>query len=319
MFMRATPALVAAVLTLAAIPAAHAQAKQEIKWGAPVNASAYYWDIWAAIELGYMAEEGLTVTAINNDTPIQSLQFLATGAIDISSPNTEVAISAVDKGADFKFVAAEDALIGFVLVARPEIHGYADLRGKTLGVTQLQESTATMLRLLLEHNGVMPNEYQTIALGGSPNRYAALVRGAVAATMLSPPFDLKAQNDGMKKMGDAFEAFRGVGVVLAVREPWAKAHADALVAFLRADLKAERFLYDPKNKAEAVRIMAKVTKTPPEDVAKTYEAYYGPGKVMAPELELTEAGLKPWLDLRGSSENPARYMDLSYWRRALGR
>ncbi len=317
--MRPSTVLVATLLALSGAPAAHAQAKQEIKWGAPVNASSYYWDIWAAIELGYMAEEGLTITAINNDTPIQSLQFLATGAIDISSPNTEVAISAVDKGADFKFVAAEDALIAFVLLTRPEINGYADLRGKTLGVTQLKESTATMLRLMLEAHGVKPDEYQTIALGGSPNRYAALVRGAVAATMLSAPFDIKAQNDGMKRLGDSFEVFRGVGVVLAVSDGWAKAHADALTGFLRAAIKAQRFLYDPKNKAEAVRIMVKVTKSPPEDIARSYDIFYGPNKVMAPDLALTEAAIKPWLDLRGSSENPARYMDLSYWRRALGR
>jgi ABC-type nitrate/sulfonate/bicarbonate transport system substrate-binding protein len=317
--MRACIAVVATVLALSDASAVHAQPKQEIKWGAPVNASSYYWDIWAAIELGYMAQEGLAITPINNDTPIQSLQFLATGAIDISSPNTEVAISAVDKGADFKFVAAEDALIGFVLVTRPEIKGYADLRGKTLGVTQLQESTATMLRLMLEHNGVMPNEYQTIALGGSPNRYAALVRGAVAATMLSPPFDYKAETDGMKRLGDAFEVFRGVGVVLAASDGWAKAHADALTAFLRADLKAQRFLYDPKNKEQAVAIMMKVTKSPHEDIARSYDIYYGPSKVMAPDLELTEAAIQPWLDLRGSKEKPARYMDLSYWKRALGR
>jgi ABC-type nitrate/sulfonate/bicarbonate transport system substrate-binding protein len=319
--MRALRA-VAAVITawaLCGAPPAHAQPKQEIRWGAPVIASSYYWDVWAAIALGYMDQEGLSIKVINNDTPIQSLQFLATGAIDISSPNTEVAISAIDKGADFSFVAAEDALIGFVLVTRPEINTYADLRGKTLGVTQLHESTATMIRLLLEHNGVKPTEYQTIALGGSPNRYAALVRGAVAATMLSPPFDLKAVDDGMKKLGDAFEVFRGVGVVFAVSNAWARAHADALVGFLRAAAKAQSFLYDPKNKDEAVTILVKVTKSPREDIAKSYDSFYGATKIMAPDLELTEAAIKPWLDLRGSSEQPARYMDLSYWRRALGR
>jgi hypothetical protein len=28
--------------------------------------------------------------------------------------------------------------------------------------------------------------------------------------------------------------------------------------------------------------------------------------------------LQPWLDLRGSSEKPARYIDLSYLKRAAG-
>jgi ABC-type nitrate/sulfonate/bicarbonate transport system substrate-binding protein len=216
---------------IAASAAACAQAKKEIKWGAPTVASPYYWDIFGAIELGYMDAEGLAITIINNDNPVQNLQFLATGALDISSISTELAISAIDKGADFKFIAAEDDRVAFVLMARPEINGFADFRSKTLGVTQLQESTATMIRLLLEKHGVRREEYEFIALGGSPNRYAALIRGAVAATMLSPPFDFKAQSDGMKRMGNGFDAFEGAGVVIAVRNDWAKANADMVVSF----------------------------------------------------------------------------------------
>ena len=72
-----------------------------------------------------------------------------------------------------------------------------------------------MIRLLLEKHGVKRSEYEFIALGGSPNRYAALTRGAVSATMLSPPFDFKAEADGMRRLGNAFEAFEGVGVVFA--------------------------------------------------------------------------------------------------------
>ena len=40
---------------------------------------------------------------------------------------------------------------------------------------------------------------------------------------------------------------------------------------------------------------------------------------MSPDLELTDKLLQPWLDLRGSSEKPSRYIDLTYWKRALGR
>ncbi len=310
--------LIALMLALIGTSATQAQSKKEIKWGAPIVASSYYWDVLAAIELGYMDAEGLSIKIINNDTPVQNLQFLATGAIDISSINTELAISAIDKGADFKFVAAEDDRVAFVLMSRPEINGYADLRGKTLGVTQLQESTATMIRLLLEKHGVKRTEYEFIALGGSPNRFAALVRGAVAATMLSPPFDFKAQAEGMKRMGDAFEAFEGVGVVVAVRTDWAKANAEALIGFLRAAAKAQRYLYDPQNKQRAVDILVKYTRSARDDMARSYDSYYGADKVMSPDLQLTERALQPWLDLRASTEKPSRYMDTSYWKRAVG-
>jgi ABC-type nitrate/sulfonate/bicarbonate transport system substrate-binding protein len=312
---------IAAIVTAFALvgSGAQAQQKKEFVWGAPVIASSYYWDVLAAIELGYMDAENLSIKLVNNDTPVQSIQFLATGAIQMSSINTEVGLSAMEKGADFSFIGSEDDRIAFVLMTRPEIKGYADLRGKTLGVTQLQESTATMIRLLLEKHGVKREEYEFVALGGSPNRYAALVRGAVSATMLSPPYDYKAQADGMTRLGNAFEAFGGVGVAYAVSNAWAKANADTLVRFLRASAKAEKFLYDPKNKAKAVEILVKYTKSPADDIAKSYDSFYVTDKIMSPDLELTDKLLQPWLDLRGSSEKAARYIDLSYWKRALGR
>jgi NitT/TauT family transport system substrate-binding protein len=309
----------AALLGLVASTLAHAQQKKEIVWGAPTLGSSYYWDVLAAIDLGYMDQEGLAVKAINHDTPVQALQFLATGATNIGSITTELAISAADKAPDFKFVGSEDDKIAFVLMARPEINGFDDFRGKTLGVTQLKESTATMTRLLLEKHGVKPDEYSTVALGGSPNRYAALVRGAVSATMLSPPFDYKAEAEGMKRMGNAFDAFDGVGVVFVVDDKWAKANADALTGFLRAAAKAEQFLYDPNNKQKAVEILVKYTKSPAEDIAKSYDSFYPKNRIMSPDFMLTGTQLQPWLDLRASSEKPGRYIDLTYLNRALGK
>ena len=176
-----------------------------------------------------------------------------------------------------------------------------------------------MTRLLLEKHGIKREEYNYIALGGTPNRYAALVRGAVSATMLSPPFDYKAEGDGMRRMGSAFEAFEGVGVMYVVDGNWAKANADLLTGFLRAAARAEKFLYDPANKSKAVDILVKTTKGAPDDIAKSYNSFYPNDRINSPDLELTDRLLQPWLDMRGSSEKPAHYIDDTYWKRALGK
>lgn len=305
-------------LGLFASSLAQAQGKKDVTWCAPVMGSSYYWDVLSAVELGYMEQEGLNLKLVNNDTPVQALQFEATGACNIGSITTEVAMAAIDKGADFRFVGSEDDKVAFVMLARPDIATFADLRGKTLGVTLLTESTATMMRLLLEKHGVKREEYNFIALGGSPNRYAALVRGAVSATMLSPPFDFKAEAEGMKRMGNAFDAFDGVGVVFVVDDKWAKGNADALVGFLRAAAKAEKFLYDSSHKDKAVEILVKYTKSPPADIAKSYDSFYGKDRINSPNLELTDTLLEPWLKLRDSPKKPSDYTDLSYWKRAVG-
>ena len=317
-FVAAT-ATAAAAAALIASAVAPAQPKKDLVWCAPVMGSSYYWDVLAAVDLGYMDEEGLSLRLVNNDTPVQALQFVATGACNIGSITTEVAIAAVDKGADMKFVGSEDDRVAFVLMARPDIKNFDDLRGKTIGVTLLTESTATMIRLLLDKHGVKREGYTFIALGGSPNRYAALVRGAVSATMLSPPYDYKAEDDGMTRMGNAFDAFAGVGVVFVAEDKWAKANAPAVVGFLRAAAKAEKFLYDANNKQKAVDILVKYTKSPPADIAKSYDSFYRSDRINSPNLALSEPMLQPWLDLRGSSKKPADYFDLSYWQRAVGK
>jgi NitT/TauT family transport system substrate-binding protein len=316
--MRRLVAAGAVGLGLFAASLAQAQQKKDVNWCAPVMGSSYYWDVLSAVELGYMEQEGLNLKLVNNDTPVQGLQFIATGACNIGSITTEVAMAAVDKGANFKFVGSEDDKVAFVMLARPDIATFADLRGKTLGVTLLTESTATMMRLLLEKHGVKREEYNFIALGGSPNRYAALVRGAVSATMLSPPFDFKAEAQGMKRMGNAFDAFDGVGVIFVVDDKWAKANDAALVGFLRAAAKAEKFLYDPSHKDKAVEILVKYTKSPAEDIAKSYDSFYGKDRINSPNLELTDALLEPWFKLRDNPKKPSDYTDLSYWKRAVG-
>ena len=45
----------------------------------------------------------------------------------------------------------------------------------------------------------------------------------------------------------------------------------------------------------------------------------GPNKVMAENLRITPQGLQAFLDLRGSKEDPAKFLDLSYLEKALAK
>lgn len=281
--------------------------------------SAYYWDIFAAMELGFMAEEGVKVNAIRAESVAQQMQMLVTNAVNVVSANCELVITAVDRGAGLAIVGGETARQGYTLMARPEIRGYGDLRGKVVGVTQMQEASATMLQLLLKKNGLNPGDYQTVALGGTPNRYAALTKGAISATLLSPPADFKAEAQGMRKLGAAFEAFDGPQVVFTVQRAWAKANADTLVGFLRAAAKGMRWLYDPKNREAAADVLVKAIGGDREDALKTYDGYLGSDQIMARDLEITPAGIQAYLDLKGSKESPEKYLDLTYLKAALKR
>ncbi len=291
---------------------------EKVAWGF-TNAGAYYWDVYAAIDLGFMREERIEIDSINVPNVSQSMQLLLASALDILSVSTEVAISAIEHDADIVMIGVETTKPTFALVARPEIKSYDDLRGKTLGVTQMTEASTTMLKLLLQKHGVKSGEYDLIPAGGTPNRYAALTKGAISATMLSQPMDFVAAGEGMRLLGYALEAFDGPLVSIAVRKAWAKSHSDLTTRFLRATARAARWLHDKANREAAIDLLSKATKSPRAESVKSYDLFFGPLDVMSVDLTPTLDGIQKYIDLRGTGGPPERYIDASYLNRALGR
>jgi len=309
--------IVALLACCALSGAAYGQSPVTVIWAHPPTGS-YYWDVYAAEDLGYFAQEGIRVEDVNTDSPSQTMQMLVTQTVTVVSMSSEVAITAVEKGADAVVVGVENARVGWSLMVRPEIRGYADLRGKTLGVAQLKEASGTMLKLLLEKNGVKPNEYEVIPLGGTPNRYAAMLKGAIAATVLTPPTDFIAAAAGMKKLGDTFEAFAGAGVFFMVQRSWAQKYPDVITKFLRATARSALWLHDPANRARANEILMKRYKISKEDAEKNYDSVILTN-ILSARSNLTDATIQPWLDLRSSKDAPGRYYDATYLGRAQKR
>jgi ABC-type nitrate/sulfonate/bicarbonate transport system substrate-binding protein len=312
-----TIAFSAAGIGLAAAQGAPAPAAPDkIVWGY-TNPSSYYWDVYAAIDLGLTKKQNLDVEAIDTPTSSQGVQLLASSSVNVSSANMEITISAINQGADLAFVAGEVNRASFALLARPDIKTYADLKGKTLGVTQLHEASTTMLELLLAQNGVEKGSYDIIVVGGTPTRFAALKTGQIAATMLSQPVDFEAQAIGMRKLGYAFQAFPGPIIALAVQRTWARAHASTLVRFLRAVNEASDWLADSKNRDQAVAILMKRTHASKQDAEKNYDLWYGPDKIMASKLDLPLNGVEAYLSLNKIKRPPSDFVDMSYAKKAL--
>ncbi|HLQ26950.1 MAG TPA: ABC transporter substrate-binding protein, partial [Acidiferrobacterales bacterium] len=216
----------------------------EIKWGY-VTSTAYYWDVFAAMDKGFMRRQGLTVSPTKIDAASQSIQFVLTGAVDIVSTIPDLVINAIDKGGSLVIIGNEVTKVPWALMARPEIKTFADLKGKTIGVSAINDASTFLLRLLLQKQGLKPGDYQTIQLGGTPNRYAALHKGAVQATLLAQPADFKAESEGMRRLGSVDQAFEGPAIVYVARKDWVKANGDKVVRFLRGAMQGAQWLYDP--------------------------------------------------------------------------
>jgi ABC-type nitrate/sulfonate/bicarbonate transport system substrate-binding protein len=90
--------------------------------------------------------------------------------------------------------------LGSSLLTHPNVQSVQDLKGKILGISRGRDASYIRLAKLLRDNGLNPNEdVKFLSIGGGEGgRLSALKAGVIHGTMLFPPMDLIARNEGLK-------------------------------------------------------------------------------------------------------------------------
>ena len=224
---------------------------------------------------GFFRREGLDLVVV----PIQGgtdriVAALDKGEIDAGKNATPYMIQAVLAGSDAVAIMSQTANPIYSLIVRPEIKSFADLKGKTLGLSTPGDTITLSTLRLLALKGIKPADFTAKAVVGTGARFACLTSGACAAVPMGQPDDLDAIKQGFPRLGFADEA--GADLIFNVdmaRRAWGEKNKDTLVRFVRAMASAYTFLNDAKNRDEAVRILVE-TGGLPEDVARQIFAPY---------------------------------------------
>jgi len=188
--------------------------------------------------------------------------------------NPDRTIEAAERGAKVKIISGDMQKIPYDFMARPEIKSGADLRGKVIGVDSLTGGTTFMLQEVAQKAyGLSDKDYKLLVVGTSPERYAALKGGSVQATFMGPPFNLRARKDGFTKLTTFHEHLGPVQFVATfAHEDYLKSNRVDVVKFVKAMIESTRWLYDTKNKEEALAIYMKYLKAT-RDAAETDYRY----------------------------------------------
>jgi ABC-type nitrate/sulfonate/bicarbonate transport system substrate-binding protein len=315
--------LITAVLLLlaAASPAAAAETHLRVNvFVGPQNIALY-----VAHDKGFFARRGLIVDIQVTPNSRAQRDGLVQGAYEIvqSAVDNAVALVEVDK-ADVVIVAGGSDGMNELMV-RPEISTYADIRGHAVVVDRPDTAYALLLYKVLAMHGLKQGDYTVDAAGTCPARRAAMQpgKGGVAA-MMNAPCRFLVRRDGFKSFGRATDA---VGPYLAdgiwVMRPWARQNADTLVRYLQASIEAYRWAADPANRAEVTAIVATYLNVDAEIARQSVEAALGAEGGVAKDARLDLAAFANTLRLRaetvGGDRNadPQKYLDLSYYQRAL--
>ncbi len=167
-----------------------AQAPLEITFGMTSN-TAFGLAHYIAAENKYYEAENLKVDSIVAGAAVGVVQQLAAGSLNIAQAATDQSLRAILRGAPIRIIAGAASNAPFRVVAAKTIKGWSDLTDVTL----------YFLRVMARANGLADRDYDLLYGGGTPNRFAQLASGAVAAAILTNPVDFSALEQNYVDLG----------------------------------------------------------------------------------------------------------------------
>ncbi len=284
--------------------------------------------IYMAQEKGYFARRGITLQMQFTPNSPEQRAGLAAGRFEIAHAAVDNAVAMIEVAkADAVIVAGGDGGMNEVLV-RQEIGKVADLRGRTYVVDAPNTAYALIGRKVLKDAGLREGQdYRIHALGGSEARTKGLDTPDGAMTLLNPPWNFLARERGAKSLGrttELFGPYQAQGVF--VMRPWAASNASALERYLAAYIEGCRAALDPAQRALVLQVLVRELKITQSLAEMTYTELMTPGNGIAKDCAFDHRGFRNVLALRaeiegqwgGQAPDPARFVDLRPYQRALG-
>jgi ABC-type nitrate/sulfonate/bicarbonate transport system substrate-binding protein len=271
------------------------QAASDIAFGI-TSATAFSLPHYIATENKYYGSEKLGVDTIVAGAAAGVLKQLAAGSLNIAQAATDQSLRAILHGAPIRIIAGAASNAPFRVLAAKNITGWNDLKGKTISVGGLTDVTLYFVRVMARRNGLADGDYDLLYGGGTPSRFAQLASGAAAAAILTNPVDFVALEQGFVDLGSVPQYLpHWAQNNILVDTRWAQLNRAAVLAFLRAHIRATRHLYERSNRDEVISILAKHTHTTVEVAAATYDLYIRE-QVIARDASLYPDGIKANLD-----------------------
>ena len=148
-----------------------------------------------AKQKGFFQKEALNVSVVYMRGGID-IKALLTGDADFGTGST-TAVTAFVAGAPLRVIMSLNAYVDQGLYAQPKYRSLAQLKGQPIGSLNPGGLVDTLLRRILIQGGLQPDkDVVVLNMGGTPERYAALKSGTIAASMLSAPHSLRAEKEG---------------------------------------------------------------------------------------------------------------------------
>ena len=221
-----------------------------------------------ARQRGFFLAEGIEANLIYVRGAID-IKALVTGDVDYAMASGS-AISAFVAGIPVRLVLGQVSRAEHMLMAQTKYRQVKDLKGQTIGSLNPGGLVDALLRQILLKNGLDPDrDVILINLGGTPERYAALKSGTVAATVLGAPHNFRAERDGFRKIAVAADYVHVPTSGLTVRSDRIVKQPQQIKKMIRGILRAMKFVRE--NRGDTIATIVRELVMDPESAGKGYE------------------------------------------------
>ncbi len=266
----ASPAAIAAG-PVATKPAQNPTEKTKLRFGGAVTPpSMVHLPPYIAKDMGFFDEVGLDVDIVSFEGGVGALRAANSG-LDVVATSSDPLFAAVQSGLPVKAIGTYAPKLSVVMMAAPSLKNAADLKGHKLGIQEVGGFNHVMSLLVLQKAGISPNDVQFINVS-TANRVSSMVQGQTEATVLHADqyYTALKANPDFNVIARMWEVVPNwwYSAFVANQDTINNKH-DALVKFMTAIVKAQRFMYT--NPTETKRIAVEETKAAPDVVDKAYQ------------------------------------------------
>lgn len=211
---------------------------------------------YVAKEAGFFSEEGIDAEIVRTAGSIAPMALVA-NEVDLAIMSAYLMIPVAVQNRDVVMLGGFSRYASMVFVARPEVKGAQDLKGKIVGIQRPGDAYEKSARFALRHLGLdADRDVKLLALGTNDVMWSALQTGRVSATILSPPGTLFARKAGMNFMVDLTDLkLEYQGSTIATRRSFIEKNPPLATRALRAIVRGVHLFKTRKN--ETMRILGK--------------------------------------------------------------
>jgi ABC-type nitrate/sulfonate/bicarbonate transport system substrate-binding protein len=275
----------------------------------------------AAQYRGFLEEVGLVLDVEYPKGSRSQMEGLLAGQWDLAHTNADNVMKFRAYGhTDLFIFLALDRGIAQKLVAQPQIEGWNDLRGGPVGVDAPDSGYAFVVYEMLRRNGLERDDYEVRPIGATVYRLRALQNGEINAGLLSHHHETTALDDGMHILGDTRDYFAAhAGVTAAATAHWTEHNDETLHNYTRAMLAAARWVQDPANHEQVVRVVAEGRNIDEDRARRVLTIEKGARTGTISSVDDVERSLAASAALRSAytGTEPTGYFDAQYMRAAL--